>query len=94
MKRRDPQTVLRWTFSRGKELLTCVVHRRSGAFRVSLVPHAVHGLSAVHTSPSIFGALQRHAAIAARLRQEGWDVVSYSGATPRTPEFRTLPEAA
>ncbi len=91
--RPEPQSVLRWTFRRGQEFLTCVVHRQARAMRVSLVPHGERHESAVHSVPTLFAALQRHAAIAAGLREEGWTVVSYSG-NPLTPESRPRSVAA
>jgi hypothetical protein len=82
------QSVVRWTFQRGSELLTCQVHRqRGGLYRLSLIPHAPRGMSGVETFGHLVSALHRHAAIAKELRQQGWIVVSY-GTTPRTPTFR------
>ena len=57
--------------------------------RVSLVPQGESHESAVHSLPTLFAALQRHAAIAASLREDGWTVVSYSG-TPQTPDSRPM----
>jgi hypothetical protein len=86
--------VVRWTFLRGNDLLTCQIHRQSGGrFRLSLVPFSPKGMSGVQNFGSIFSALQRHAAIAADLRQAGWQVVAYSD-QPQTPVPHTLPLAA
>jgi hypothetical protein len=85
IRRADTPSVVRWSFLRGNELLTCQIHRLPGGrFRLSLVPFAGTGRSVIETFGSIFSALQRHAAIAASLRQAGWTVVAYSE-TPRTP---------
>jgi hypothetical protein len=90
----ETQSVVRWTFHRGNELLTCQVHRqRSGLYRLSLIPHAPKGLSAVETFGHLVSALHRHAAIAKELRQQGWVVVSY-GTTPQTPTYRTAWDSA
>ena len=83
------QQVLRWTFQRGSDLLTCVVHGLPSAFRVSLIPHGPGQTSSVQSCPSLSAALSRHAAIAAALRDQGWDVVSYTN-TPLTPESRPV----
>ena len=84
----ETQALVRWTFNRGNELLTCQVHRqRGGLYRLSLIPHAPKGLSAVESFGHLVSALHRHAAIARELRQQGWTVVSY-GSTPKTPTFR------
>src|SRR5687768_3901655 len=92
-RRDETQCVVRWTFLRGNELLTCQIHRQPGRrFRLSLVPFTAKGSSAVETFGSIFGALQRHADLAVALRQAGWTVVAYSD-TPRTPTYRTLPDS-
>jgi hypothetical protein len=91
-RRDESKSVVRWTFGRENELLTCQVHRqRGGRYRLSLIPRAVKGLSAVESFTHLVSALHRHAAIAAQLREDGWTVVSY-GATPRTPIYRTMPD--
>ena len=92
MRRDETQCVVRWTFLRGNELLTCQIHRLSrGRFRLSLIPFGAKGRSAVENFASIFTALQRHAALAASLRQAGWEVVAYSD-VPRTPASHTQPD--
>ena len=83
------QQVLRWTFQRGSDLLTCVVHGVPCAFRVSLIPHGSGQNSSVESCPSLSVALSRHADIAATLRDQGWDVVGYTN-TPLTPESRPV----
>ena len=94
IRRVDTPSVVRWCFLRGNELLTCQIHPlRGGRFRLSLVPFGGTGRSAIETFGSIFSALQRHAAIAASLRQAGWTVVAYSD-TPRTPVTQTPPALA
>ena len=81
--------MLRWTFRRGDELLTCQIHRRRpGLFRLSVVPHGSIGAGVLETFSSTMRALHRHAAIAADLRQAGWSVVSYGGET-NTPIYRS-----
>jgi hypothetical protein len=89
MTSRTPELkqVVRWTFKRESEMLTCVVHGLSRTFRVSLVPHSRGGRSAVRSCRSLQAALRAHAGIAAALRDEGWDVISYTH-TPPSPETR------
>jgi hypothetical protein len=81
------QQVVRWTFQRENEMLTCVVHGLPRTFRVSLIPHGPGRTSSVQSCPSLSAALSRHADIAAALRDQGWDVVGYTN-TPLTPESR------
>ena len=81
------QQVVRWTFQRGSDVLTCVVHALPSAFRVSLIPYGRGQTSSVHSCASLSAALTRHADIAATLRDQGWDVVSYTN-TPLRPESR------
>jgi hypothetical protein len=93
-RRDESQSVVQWTFRRGNELLTCQVHRqRGGLYRLSVVPHAAPGRSALETFGHLVSALQRHATLAAELRQQGWTVVGY-GTTPRTPLYLSVPDAA
>ena len=95
MRRHEPQYLLRWTFLRGNELLTCQLHRRRGGlYRLSLIPHSGNGRSTVEAFASTLPALHRHAEIAAELRQAGWTVVSYGGQTPKTPISRPAALAA
>lgn len=87
-RRNESQCLLRWTFLRGNELLTCQIQRRrSGQYRLSLIPHSGTGQSAIENFPSTMRALHRHATLAAELRQAGWTVASYGGQTPRTPAY-------
>ena len=93
LRRHESACVVRWTFLRGNDLLTCQIHRQAnGHFRLSLVPFSPKGRSGVQSFGSIFSALQRHAAIAADLRQAGWTVVAYSE-QPQTPTTQALPDA-
>ena len=94
LRSNESQCVVRWTFLRGNDLLTCQIHRQAGrGFRLSIVPYSPKGMSGVQNFGSIFSALQRHAAIAAELRQAGWTVVAYSD-QPQTPITQSLPLAA
>jgi len=88
------QCVVRWTFTRDHDVLTCQVHRHGSQYRLSLIPRAPKGLSGLETFATIFGALQRHAAVAAQLREEGWTVVAYSTETPTTPTYRPAEQIA
>ena len=81
--------VVRWTFKRESELLTCVVHGLPRTFRVSLIPHGTRGNSTVRSCQSLHAALRAHADIAAALRDQGWNVVSYTN-TPLAPESRPV----
>jgi hypothetical protein len=85
--------LLRWTFRRGNELVTCVIDRaRSGyGYQLALVPqrspHRTH--ATIETFRSAFEVLLRHAAIASELRELGWTLVAYTN-SPLTPDQQPL----
>ena len=83
MKRTQPAShrLVRWIFQRGNELLTCGVDRESGrsSYTVSLVPNSKVDGAIVEIFESGIVALQRHARIAALLRERGWTLIAYSG---------------
>lgn len=92
MRKRGTETqyLLRWTFLRGNELLTCQIQRRrSGLYRLSLIPHSGAGQRTIAHFPSTMRALHGHATVAAELRQAGWTVASYGGQTPPSPGYRS-----
>jgi hypothetical protein len=83
MKRTSPssQTVVRWTFRYGSNVLTCGVERHAEALYVlSVVPNDGSHVAMVETFDSSVAALRRHAVIAACLRDRGWALVGYTGA--------------
>jgi hypothetical protein len=73
--------VVCWIFQRGNELLTCGVEWSSdrSTHTVSLFSNDSRKAGVVETFDSGVGALQRHAHIAARLREHGWRLVAYAG---------------
>ncbi len=80
----NPQTgpageMLRWQFRMRNRTLTCGI-TKSGArdFSVITLPHWDVRGGIVETFQSQAMALQRHAAIAARLRSAGWSVAAYT----------------
>jgi hypothetical protein len=91
------QQVVRWTFTRGTDVITCAVHTLPSAFRVSLIPHGPRKtgpgaigrgqVSTVQSCASLSAALRQHADIAAALRDQGWTVASYTN-SPLTPDSR------
>ena len=71
--------VVEWTFQRGTEKLTCQVAKACRhAYSVLLVPHWNVGGAAVESFGEFTTALQRHATIAAELRENGWTVRAYT----------------
>jgi hypothetical protein len=71
--------VVHWTFQFGADRLTCSVEGARSSYRVLLVPNGHADSALVETFDSSAAALQRHAALAARLRDRGWALVSYTG---------------
>jgi len=83
MKRTQPTShrIVRWIFQRGNELLTCRVDQESdrSSYTLSLVPNRNVDAAVVEMFESGIVALQRHAGIAARLRELGWTLIAYTG---------------
>lgn len=83
IKRTQPKShrIVRWIFQRGNALLTCGVDRESGSspYMLSLVPNGNVDGAIVETFESGVIALQRHARIAAQLRELGWTLIAYTG---------------
>lgn len=71
--------MLRWQFRMRNRLLTCGI-TKSGpdGFNVVTLPHWDVKGGIVETFSSSASALQRHAAIAERLRSAGWSLASYT----------------
>jgi hypothetical protein len=84
MKRTQPAShrIVRWIFQRGNELLTCGVDRESDrpSYTLSLVPNGSVDAAIVEMFASGIVALQRHAGLAAQLRERGWTLIAYTGA--------------
>jgi len=87
--------MLRWTFQRGSQVVTCRVDREASTpgYTLALIPHRNFEAMIVETFESGVRALQRHACIAARLRQLGWTVIAYTGGTA-FPKSRRQPAVA
>ena len=85
--------LLRWTFRRGNELLTCVIDRaRCGyGYQLAIVPQRSSRPSgpSIETFRSAFEVLLRHAALASELREMGWTLVAYTN-SPLTPNQHPL----
>ncbi len=83
--------MLRWTFRRGNEFLTCVIDRtRSGrGYQLAVVPEAPAQPARIEMFSTTFEALLRHASIAQELRDLGWTLVAYTD-SPRTPQQQPL----
>jgi hypothetical protein len=72
--------IVRWQFERGHRRLTCMVHRApvTSGYEVATVPLWDVGRAAVEMFDSPCAALERHAAIAADLREAGWTLAAYT----------------
>ena len=85
--------LLRWTFRRGNDLLTCVIDRaRSGfGYQLAIVPErsSQRVRTVIETFRSAFDVLLRHAEIARDLRESGWTLVAYTD-SPLTPDQQPL----
>lgn len=86
--------MIRWIFQRGQELLTCAVDQESGrsSYTLSLVSSRQADALVVERFESGVLALQRHAAVAAHLRDLGWTLIAYTGR--RSAERPTCQPAA
>ena len=71
--------LLRWVFQRENRLLTCQLDRegRQSSYTLSLVPHWDLGQTASATFDAAVIAFHRHAAVADRLRSQGWILAAY-----------------
>jgi hypothetical protein len=68
--------MLRWVFHRGPDTLTCAVEAAGDrkSYDLCVLPHWNLSLATVEHFAAPVTALERHAAIAAALRQAGWTV--------------------
>jgi hypothetical protein len=84
--------MLRWTFRRGNDFLTCVIDRsRSvGGYQLAVVPQSRSDAARIEVFRSAFDVLLRHATIAKELRDLGWTLVAYTGSSPLTPQQHPL----
>jgi len=83
--------LLRWTFRRGNNILTCVIDRaRNGhGYQLAIVPQTPSQSGRIEVFSSAFEVLLRHARIARELRDLGWTLVAYTE-SPRTPQHQGL----
>jgi hypothetical protein len=79
-KQRRAMRLLRWVFQRGRRVMTCQLdrHECQSAYTLSLVPHWDVRQSVSETFDAGVTAFRRHAALADRLRGEGWTLASYT----------------
>lgn len=83
--------MLRWTFRRGNDFLTCVIDRARGGrgYQLAVVPQSPMDTARIEVFHNAFDVLIRHASIASELRDLGWTLVAYTDA-PRTPQQHPL----
>ena len=84
--------MLRWTFRRGNEFLTCVIDRALGGngYQLAVVPQTSSTRARIEVFGSAFDVLLRHASIATDLRDNGWTLVAYTDSSPLTPQQHPL----
>lgn len=69
-------TMLRWTFIRDHDALTCELDANApGNYEVSVVPHWDVSATAIERFDAAPGAFERHAELARYLRDTGWQLV-------------------
>jgi hypothetical protein len=73
---RKPQSLLRWIFQRGNDLIVCQVDAERSLI-VSLIPHGGITRTLIEKFDNGLQAFQRHAQIVSNLRDFGWTVASY-----------------
>jgi hypothetical protein len=83
-----PATIVHWTFQFGDDRLTCSVEGHRLSYRLLIVPNGHADAAIVEAFDSSAAALQRHAAVAAALRDRGWAVISYTGRETVAPRRR------
>ena len=71
--------LLRWVFQRENRLLTCQLDKegRQSSYTLSLVPHWDLRHAASETFDAAVSAFRSHAAVADRLRSQGWTLAAY-----------------
>jgi hypothetical protein len=75
----DATPVLRWVFQRENDTITCEVDAAgANRYEVSVVPHWNIAAAFIEEFDAPLSALCRHADIARRLRDTGWNVVDYT----------------
>ena len=81
MTNHEPSTttpLVQWEFERDRRHLMCGVHASPECYEVAMLPLWNGGPLAVETFDTAGEALQRHATIAASLRNAGWTVSAYT----------------
>ena len=77
--------IVHWTFGFGNDRLTCGVESDGRSYRLSLVANGRDEAAVAETFSSSTAALRRHAELAARLREHGWTVLTYTGQQKGAP---------
>jgi hypothetical protein len=80
--------MVHWTFQFAADVLTCRVEAEGSLYRLSVVPNGNDQPAIVETFASGAAALQRHAALASRLRERGWRVIAYTGRAASRRQLR------
>lgn len=71
--------MVRWQFRLRNRLMTCGITKTGAAgYSVVTVPHFNVRQGTVEIYNDLVSALQRHASICSRLRNDGWSVASYT----------------
>ena len=80
--------IVRWMFQKGSRFVTCAVDQERGQFALSVMSNVPSDAAIVERFDSGVAALQRHARIAAHLREAGWTVVAYTGRQAADRRYR------
>jgi len=74
--RMRPSALLRWVFLKAGKVLSCEIRvNNAHSHDVCVVPHWDVAAAVVERSDNALSALERHAQIAASLRNSGWTLV-------------------
>ena len=77
--RSNTREFLRWQFRLRNRLLTCgIVKSDAKGYSVVTIPHHNVRKGTDEIYKDLVSALQRHASIAAQLRDDGWSIASYT----------------
>jgi hypothetical protein len=85
----EVMTMLRWTFTRNHDALTCELDANApGNYDVSVVPHWDVSAAAIEHFDGATRAFERHAELARYLRETGWHLARRGTSRSTRPSVR------
>lgn len=76
-RKRLSGTLLKWILCRRGRMVTCKLDKAGNHYRVSVQPYGQRENKLVELFDATATAFQRHAAVVANLRDNGWTTVAY-----------------